>query len=46
MLSKRKDFVREGYGDVFRYFEIRAVRYVYFLNMESERMSIRGVIVL
>ena len=40
MLSKRKDFVGEEYGDVFRYLEIRAVKYVYFLNMESEIMSI------
>ena len=41
MLFKRKDFVKEWYGDVFRYSEIEVVRQVYFLNMESERMSIR-----
>ena len=41
MLSKKKDFVREGYVDVFRYLEIGAIRYVYFLIMEGERMSIR-----
>ena len=46
MISKWKDFVREEYGDVFRYLEIGEVRYVYFLNMKSEGMSIRGVIVL
>ena len=47
MLSKRKDFIREEYGDVFKYLEIRAIRLMYFLNMENERMSIiRGVIVL
>ena len=45
MFSKRKDFVREEYGNVFRYLEIGVVRYVYFLNMESERMSIKEVIV-
>ena len=41
-----RNFVKEEYGDVFRYLEIGAVRSVYFLNMESERMSIRRVIVL
>ena len=41
-----KDFVREEYEDIFRYLEIGAVREMYFLNMESERMSLRGVIVL
>ena len=37
---KMKDFVREGYGDVFRHLEIEVVRQVYLLNMESEIMSI------
>ena len=46
MLSKRKDFVRKKYGDVFRYLKIGVIKHVYFLNMESERMNIRGVIVL
>ena len=36
LLSKRKNFVREEYGDVFRYLEILTVRYMYFLNMERE----------
>ena len=41
MLSKRKGFVREEYGDMFRPLEIGVVRYMYFQNMESEIMSIR-----
>ena len=41
-----KDFVREAYGDVFRYLEIEAVRWMYFHNMGSERMSMRRVMVL
>ena len=40
LLSKRKDFVREEYGDMFRPLEIGVVRYMYFQNMESEIMSI------
>ena len=36
-----KDFVREKYGDVFSYLKIGTVRWTYFLDMESEKMSIK-----
>ena len=38
--------MRKEYGDVLMYLEIWAVREMYFLNMKSERVSIRRVIVL